>query len=149
MAGSAADVGRDMVVFRHDTADLRPSDSDIFEGGRVRSGPVAEIAASITAMRESQVRSALVRFDAGARTRLHTHEGDQILIVTEGSGHIGRPGRDVVVGPGDVVVVPAGLPHYHGAGRDTPMAHLTVLFGAGTDVADGHRHWPPAEGDDS
>ncbi|MFG1955621.1 cupin domain-containing protein [Micromonospora sp. NPDC048830] len=150
MAGSTVDeVGRELSVFRRATADLRPSSNEIFEGGQVGSCDVAEIAAAITAMRAVPVRSALVRFDPGARTRLHTHAGDQILIVTEGRGHIGRLGRDIPVDVGDVVVVPAGLPHYHGAGRDTPMAHLTVLFGMRTDLAGGHSHWPPAEGDDS
>ncbi|SCL29048.1 cupin domain-containing protein [Micromonospora inyonensis] len=150
MVGSTVDdVGRDLAVFRRVTADLRPSGNEIFEGGRVVSCDVGQIAASVTAMQTTPVRSALVRFDPGARTRLHTHAGDQILIVTEGQGHVGRPGRNLRVEVGDVVVVPAGLLHYHGAGRDMPMAHLTVLFGVGTELADGHPHWPPAEGEDS
>ncbi|GAA2584348.1 hypothetical protein GCM10010399_12940 [Dactylosporangium fulvum] len=147
MSNAQDAAGCDLTVLRADVADLRISDNKIFEGGQVRSCDVPAIASSVTAMRGHPVRSSLVRFEAGARTRLHTHAGDQILIVTHGQGHIGRPGRDIPVGVGDVVVVPAGLLHYHGAGPDSPMAHLTLLFGAGTELADGHRRWPPAEGE--
>ncbi len=69
---------------------------------------------------------AIVSFDAGSRNKFHKHSGDQILIITEGTGKVATDTEVVTVSEGDVVVIPAGENHWHGAPDDSSMAHITV-----------------------
>lgn len=83
-----------------------------------------------------------VHFQAGGRSRPHTHRHGQMLVVTAGRGLVGdRTGRRVV-GPGDVVVAAPGEWHWHGAAADSPMTHVTVQL-SGPDSID----WNVDEGD--
>jgi quercetin dioxygenase-like cupin family protein len=68
----------------------------------------------------------IVSFGAGSRNKFHKHSGDQILIVTSGTGKVATDHETVVVNEGDVVIIPAGENHWHGAPDSTPMAHITV-----------------------
>ena len=65
-------------------------------------------------------------FDAGARTKFHKHSGDQILIITDGTGSVGTDGETLIVVEGDVIIIPAGENHFHGAPDATSMAHITI-----------------------
>ena len=65
-------------------------------------------------------------FDAGARTKFHKHSGDQILIITEGVGSVGTDNETLSIVEGDVVLIPAGENHFHGAPDATSMAHITI-----------------------
>ena len=68
-----------------------------------------------------------VTFAAGARTHWHTHPLGQLLIVTKGIGRVQAEGGPVrEVRPGDVVWFPPGERHWHGAGPDESMTHITV-----------------------
>ena len=69
---------------------------------------------------------AIVAFDAGSRNKFHKHSGDQILVITEGTGQVANDDEVVDVSEGDVVVIPAGENHWHGAPGDTSMAHITI-----------------------
>ena len=68
----------------------------------------------------------IVSFDAGSRNKFHKHSGDQILIITEGTGKVATDNEVVTVSQGDVILIPAGENHWHGAPDDTSMAHITV-----------------------
>ena len=65
-------------------------------------------------------------FDAGARTKFHKHSGDQILIITEGTGSVGTDNETLTVVEGDVILIPAGENHFHGAPDATSMTHITI-----------------------
>ena len=65
-------------------------------------------------------------FDAGARTKFHKHSGDQILIITEGVGSVCTDNETLSIVEGDVVLIPAGENHFHGAPDATSMAHITI-----------------------
>ena len=65
-------------------------------------------------------------FDAGARTKVHKHTGDQILIITDGTGAVGTDNETLTVVEGDVILIPAGENHFHGAPDATSMAHITI-----------------------
>jgi quercetin dioxygenase-like cupin family protein len=66
-----------------------------------------------------------VTFQPGARSAWHTHPLGQILIVTDGVGWIQQWGGPVqVIRKGDVVWIPAGVKHWHGATPTTTMTHL-------------------------
>lgn len=78
---------------------------------------------------EAPARSyaAVVTFEPGARTHWHTHPLGQRLIVTSGMGLTQEWGGKVtVLRPGDVVVCPPGVKHWHGASPTTAMSHIAV-----------------------
>ncbi len=68
----------------------------------------------------------IVKFEAGSRNKFHKHSGDQILIVTEGTGKVATDNEVLSVTQGDVVLIPAQENHWHGAPDSTSMAHITI-----------------------
>jgi 4-carboxymuconolactone decarboxylase len=75
----------------------------------------------------TRASGAVVAFAAGARTAWHTHPRGQVLIVTEGLGRVQLWGEPVwAIRVGDVVRIPAGVKHWHGASPDQAMSHLAV-----------------------
>jgi quercetin dioxygenase-like cupin family protein len=70
----------------------------------------------------------MLYFDAGARSRPHTHDTDQIVIFTEGPGMIAVDGgADQLIDAGVWVRLPAGVPHMHGAPDSGPAAHISLM----------------------
>ena len=72
-----------------------------------------------------------VTFEPGSRNNWHIHHaksgGGQILLCTAGRGYYQEWGKDAQeLHPGDVVVIPAGVKHWHGAAADSWFAHLAV-----------------------
>ena len=72
-----------------------------------------------------------VTFEPGCRNNWHAHHaksgGGQILICTAGEGWYqeeGEAARELV--PGTVVVVPAGVKHWHGAKADGWFSHIAI-----------------------
>lgn len=75
----------------------------------------------------SRMSGGLVTFEPGARSAWHTHPVGQVLIMTAGLGWVQREGGLVEeIRPGDVVWIPPGLKHWHGATATTGMAHIAV-----------------------
>ncbi len=71
--------------------------------------------------------SAYVSFEPGARTVWHSHPVGQTLFVTAGAGLVQRWGGPVEsIRPGDVVWIPAGVKHWHGAAATTAMTHIAI-----------------------
>ena len=68
-----------------------------------------------------------VTFEPGSRTAWHTHPLGQFLIITSGSGLIQSWGGPIEeIHPGDVVWVPAGEKHWHGAKETTALTHIAI-----------------------
>ncbi len=72
-----------------------------------------------------------VTFEPGCRNNWHIHKaekgGGQILLCTGGRGWYQEWGREAQeLHAGDVVVIPAGVKHWHGAAKDSWFAHLAV-----------------------
>lgn len=72
-----------------------------------------------------------VTFEPGCRNNWHVHHasqgGGQILVCIAGRGYYqeeGKPARELH--PGDVVNIPAGVKHWHGAAPDSWFSHLAV-----------------------
>ena len=87
----------------------------------------------------SQVGIYNVTFEPGCRNNWHVHEakagGGQILVVISGEGYyqeFGKPAQRLKAG--DVVNIPAGVKHWHGAAKDTWFSHLAVEV-PGTETA--------------
>jgi quercetin dioxygenase-like cupin family protein len=107
---------------------------DYFEG-RV------EIKKMVTDALTKEVETFLVTFIDGARTKLHYHETDQVLVATEGKGIVvlqtgvrmdGDTAATVkmdevhYLDEGDFVCVPAGKWHWHGAVKGGSFAHYQI-----------------------
>jgi quercetin dioxygenase-like cupin family protein len=70
---------------------------------------------------------AAVTFEPGARTAWHAHPLGQTLIVTAVSGRVQRWGGPVEeLRTGDVVWIPPGVRHWHGAAPTTAMTHIAI-----------------------
>ena len=68
-----------------------------------------------------------VTFEAGARTHWHTHPKGQVLIVTEGEGLYQEKGKPAQrIKKGDVINIPEGVEHWHGATANSKMVHIAV-----------------------
>ena len=75
----------------------------------------------------ARVAMALVTFEPGARTAWHTHPLGQTLIITSGLSWVQRAGGPTEeVRPGDVVWIPPGEKHWHGATATTAMTHFAI-----------------------
>lgn len=78
---------------------------------------------------ETPAASGLVTFAPSARTAWHTHPAGQMLIVTAGKGWAQREGQARrEIKPGDVVWIPAGVKHWHGATDANGMSHIAVTY---------------------
>jgi 4-carboxymuconolactone decarboxylase len=76
----------------------------------------------------ARASGSLVTFEPGARTAWHTHPLGQTLIVTAGRGRVQRWGDPVEeIREGDVVWIPPGQKHWHGAAPDSSMAHIGIV----------------------
>jgi quercetin dioxygenase-like cupin family protein len=81
----------------------------------------------IEAPEPARVRSAFVRFEPGARTNWHTHPLGQTLCIVSGTGRVQTwAGKVREVRAGDVVWIPPHEKHWHGAGPNTTMVHITM-----------------------
>jgi len=98
----------------------RPGPEDYFTG-QVR------IDAPFAGTEPARVGGATVTFEPGARTAWHTHPLGQTLIVTQGRGWIqvwGDPIQEM--NQGDIVWIPEGVKHWHGATPETAMTHIAI-----------------------
>ena len=89
--------------------------------GRARVDPL------FSATPEVNASAAYVTFEPGARSAWHVHPAGQRLVVISGVGRTQEWGKPVQeIRPGDVIVCPAGVKHWHGAAPTTAMTHLAV-----------------------
>ncbi len=72
-----------------------------------------------------------VTFEPGCRNNWHVHHADkgggQILVCVAGRGYYQEWGKEAVeMLPGDVVNIPVGVKHWHGAAPDSWFSHLAI-----------------------
>lgn len=72
-----------------------------------------------------------VTFEPGCHNHWHKHlNGYQILLVTAGQGWYQQAGQPAqLLNPGDVVVIRAGIKHWHGATKDSWFSHVAITKG--------------------
>ena len=99
-----------------------------------RQGPVENFTGSVRVEplfqpnAPARALGALVTFEPGARTAWHTHPLGQTLFVTAGTGRVQRWGDPVdEIRQGDVVWIPPGQKHWHGAAPNSSMAHIAIV----------------------
>jgi quercetin dioxygenase-like cupin family protein len=89
--------------------------------GNVMQDPIIATAAPARLVANS------VSFQAGARTAWHTHPLGQTLYVIAGLGRIQAKGGPIrEIRPGDVIWIPPGEKHWHGASPTNGMTHLAM-----------------------
>lgn len=78
----------------------------------------------------------VITFEAGSYSGWHTH-GAMTVIGVAGLGIYQEWGKEpVLIKPGDVVQIPAGVSHFHGAVKDSPFQQFVVY----------DRDWQPQAG---
>lgn len=80
---------------------------------------------------EAAVQVENVTFEPACRNNWHIHKADrgggQILICVEGEGWYQEYGKEAQsLSAGDVVSIPAGVRHWHGAKADSWFSHLAI-----------------------
>jgi 4-carboxymuconolactone decarboxylase len=98
-----------------------------------RQGPADNFTGSVRVDQQFQASApgrasgARATFEPGARTAWHSHPLGQTLVVTSGVGRVQRWGDPVdEIRPGDVVWIPPGQKHWHGASPTIGMSHLAI-----------------------
>ncbi len=108
-------------IMRSGAQPSRQAPSEHFTG-TVRVDPLFQATAP------ARASGSLITFEPGARTAWHTHPLGQILIVTAGTGRVQRWGDPVEeIHQGDVVWIPPGQKHWHGAAPNSSMAHIAIV----------------------
>ena len=116
----AAETGRAQTIIRNGEQAAIRGPAQFFTGS-VRIDPLYPAG---NGMRSS---GGSVTFEPGARSNWHIHPVGQVLIITSGVGWTqewGKPLRELR--PGDVVICPAGVKHWHGAAPDSSMTHISI-----------------------
>lgn len=76
---------------------------------------------------EGGVSMANVTFEKGCINKWHVHDHVQILMGVMGEGYCQKEGEDAqLIQVGDVVVIPAGVKHWHGATHESQFTHMSV-----------------------
>ena len=97
---------------------LAPADAFV---GTVLQDPVC------TPESPSRMQATKVTFTPGGRTNWHTHAVGQILHVLTGVGRYQIEGEQVQeIRPGDTVIIPPDVRHWHGSAPDQMMVHLAM-----------------------
>jgi len=116
LAGERADI----VVSPTDTRTFKALPPEYFTGS-------ARMGNSFQADDPGRTGGATVVFEPGARTHWHTHPAGQTLIVTDGTGWVQAwDGAVQEIRTGDVVSIPSGVKHWHGATPTQGMSHVAV-----------------------
>jgi quercetin dioxygenase-like cupin family protein len=109
-----------MQITRNGSQSSRKGPAEWFTG-------TVRIDALFQAPEPARVGGGHVTFEPGARTAWHTHPLGQTLIITSGLGWVQREGAPIEdVMPGDIVWIPPGLKHWHGATPATAMTHIAI-----------------------
>lgn len=109
-----------MRILRHDPSAARPDADPIFIGDVVKQSLVTDGDAQL-------LRVNSVTFNNGARNKWHRHAVDQVLVVTDGRGIVATEAGERLIEKDDVILIPAGERHWHGARSGEQMTHLSIL----------------------
>jgi 4-carboxymuconolactone decarboxylase len=109
-----------MVITRAWSRPVRPGPTEHFTGS-------VRVEMLFDAVDPSHASGGSVSFEPGARTAWHSHPRGQILIVTAGTGGVQRWGDPIEeIHTGDIVRIPAGQKHWHGASPHASMTHVAI-----------------------
>ncbi len=117
---AASDSSPAIKVTRSGSQPSRQGPAETFTGS-VRVDPL------FSATAPARASGGRVTFEPGARTAWHSHPLGQTLIVTAGAGRVQQwGGQTQDIRPGDVVWIPPGQKHWHGATPTSSMTHIAI-----------------------
>ena len=90
--------------------------SDRASAGAQPPAQMPNFTGGVASVDASDVRGVRFRYEAGARSYWHVHDGSLLLLIEQGRGRVqikGQPIREF--GAGEPVLLPANVPHWHGA----------------------------------
>lgn len=120
MLDPAAAAEPDLQFSRAGSRPVTPASAEYFSGQ-------AQVEMLFTPTGPDRTSAGSVSFAPGARTTWHTHPLGQTLLVTAGVGRVQRWGGPIeFIRPGDVVRIPPGIKHWHGAAPDSAMTHIAL-----------------------
>lgn len=93
----------------------------------------ANFTGSVNRLDASDVSAVRFQYAAGARSYWHSHAGAQVLLLEQGRGRMqirGQAMRELL--PGQPVLLPGGVPHWHGAAPDQGLVQIAVNVGGAT-----------------
>jgi 4-carboxymuconolactone decarboxylase len=125
---AAADAPRAATVQGSQTIEITRSGSpQTSEGPAEHFTGSARIDPLFSASTPSHTSGGRITFEPGSRTAWHSHPLGQTLIVTAGTGWVQQWGGQVEeIRQGDVVWIPPGQKHWHGATASTSMTHIAI-----------------------
>jgi quercetin dioxygenase-like cupin family protein len=107
-----------MEIVNLDNVPKEPLTRDIFTGTDVKKQNL------LSDSREYEMSN--VNFGKGMRCKFHSHDAEQILIVTAGTGIVATEQKERVVKPGDVILIPKGEKHWHGSDGTSEFSHISI-----------------------
>lgn len=112
-----------MQVFHIDPALAKKDERPVIDGDVWRQ--------PITDKASETIRVGVVDFKNGSHSRMHSHDGDQVLVIMEGEGLYKTETEEVHVKAGDVLLFKAGEVHMHGAapGKDCKQLGIRAVKG--------------------
>lgn len=91
----------------------------LFTGKIIRQSPLND-------SESSDLSVDYINFAEGVHNKLHIHSNDQVLIVTRGEGIVATEEKKFKVKEGDIILVPAGEKHWHGAAPGFEFTHISI-----------------------
>jgi quercetin dioxygenase-like cupin family protein len=107
-----------MKIVKMDKVTKEPFENPLFTGRNVTKQVLLPESHEFTAN--------IVNFGRGVRNKFHAHDGEQILIVTHGKGIVATETEEKIVTEGDIILIPAGEKHRHGATKDSDFSHIFI-----------------------
>lgn len=112
---------------------MKPEEMSVFPTGKTNDAYAQYFVGQsyLNMLSTEQVVVGNVTFEPGCRNNWHIHHADQgggqMLLVTAGEGYYQEWGKEArKLQPGDIVHIPAGVKHWHGAAPDTWFQHLAI-----------------------
>ncbi|CAM5524865.1 cupin domain-containing protein [Sphingobium scionense] len=106
---------------------IRPGSTVRIVGAPENFKGIAHVEGLFQQEEPARIGGATVTFEPGAHTAWHTHPLGQTLVILSGHGLVQQWGSPAErFGPGEVVSIPPGVKHWHGAGLDERMAHVAL-----------------------
>lgn len=98
--------------------------------GAQPAAPMPNFTGTVATVDASDVRGVRLRYEAGARSYWHVHDGSLVLLIEQGRGRVqikGQPIREF--GPGEPIHLPANVPHWHGAAPNEGLTWVVLSVG--------------------
>jgi len=94
----------------------------IFVGGTVNTKTLID-----KNLGAQEMKASIVTFAAGARTKMHIHDHEQILYILSGRGIVANEKEEHAAVPGMIFLISAGEKHWHGATEKSSFSHLYIM----------------------